>query len=67
MTIDELYAHLLDAEFGDVLHRYADGMSLADFDIQREGRPSASAKRNAAGSVRLTLKPRTKRRPALAI
>jgi hypothetical protein len=37
MTIDELYTHLLEEGFGDVLRRYADGISLADFDIQREG------------------------------
>ncbi len=37
MTIDELYTHLIDEGFGDALHRYSEGISLADFDIQREG------------------------------
>lgn len=38
MTIEDLFGHLLEEGFGDVLHRYVDGISLADFDIQREGR-----------------------------
>lgn len=36
MTIDELHAHLLGEGFGDLLRKYPGGISLADFDIQRE-------------------------------
>lgn len=37
MTIDELYAHLCDEGYGASLRRYASGISLLDFDIERDG------------------------------
>jgi hypothetical protein len=37
MTIEELYAHLCDQGYGALLRRYANGISLLDFYIQRDG------------------------------
>lgn len=37
MTIDQLYAHLCEEGYGALLRLHVDGVSLLDFDIEREG------------------------------
>jgi hypothetical protein len=37
MTIEELWAHLCEQGYGALLRRYANGISLLDFQIDRDG------------------------------
>jgi hypothetical protein len=37
VTVDELYAHLCEEGYGTLVRRYPGGISLLDFDIERDG------------------------------